>query len=608
MRTNARTRTRPGVTAGLAQLRGYNAGWFRADALAGITVTAYLVPQCLAYADLAGVQPVTGLWVAVVAMIAYALLGTSRQLSVGPESATAILVAAAVAPIAAGDPSRYAALAAGLALLVGAVCLAAFALRLGFLADLLSQPILVGYMAGVALIMIGSQLATITGVTILADGTIAKVAELWGKTGDVQPAAVALGLGVTAFLLVLRRVLPLAPGALIAVVGATVIASVFNLSDVGVMLVGPVPGGLPSVGLPAISIADAMALLGSAAAIAFVAYTDVALTGRAFAVRTGEVIDPNREFLALGAANIASGLTSGFALSASGSRTAIIDAVRAHSQATGLIAAIAVAAVVLLGPGLIALIPRAALGGIVVFAALRLIDVAAMVRMGRFRLSELGLAIAALVGVLVFGVLAGILIAVGLSVADLFVRIARPPASVLGIVPGVAGLHDIDDYPEGAAGPGAARVPLRRPAVLRERRGLPDPGAATRSTPRSEPIEWFLLNAEAIVELDITSADAFRRLITELAGARRDLRDGAREAGPARAAHTGRPAGDHRRRADLPDAAGCARGVRAATATGLGGLARRVLGRPARAWRRPGSARGRASWSGWRPTGVPAGA
>ncbi len=454
MRSVARTRTRPGVAAGLAQLKGYNAGWFRADALAGITVTAYLVPQCLAYADLAGVEPVTGLWVAVVAMIAYALLGTSRQLSVGPESATAVMVAAAVAPLAAGDPQRYVALAAGLALLVGAICIAAFVLRLGFLADLLSQPILVGYMAGVALIMIGSQLATITGVTLTADGTIDKVVQLWGLSGEVEPAAVALGLGVTAFLLVLARLVPLAPGALIAVVGASAIAYVLDLSSHGVALVGAVPGGLPSVGLPAISVADAMALLGSAAAIAFVGYTDVALTGRAFAARTGEVIDANREFLALGVANVGSGLTSGFALSASGSRTAIIDAVRAHSQATGLIAAATVVVVVLLGPGLIALIPRAALGGIVVFAALRLIDVAAMRRMGRFRMSELGLALAAIVGVLLFGVLAGILIAIGLSVADLFVRIARPPASVLGIVPDVAGLHDVEDYPDAHQVPG----------------------------------------------------------------------------------------------------------------------------------------------------------
>ena len=281
------------------------------------------------------------------------------------------------------------------------------------------------------------------------------------------------------------------------------------------MLVGPVPGGLPTVGLPAVSIADAMALLGSAAAIAFVAYTDVALTGRAFAGRTGEVIDPNREFLALGAANIASGLTSGFALSASGSRTAIIDAVRAHSQAAGLIAAVAVAVVVLLGPGLIALIPRAALGGIVVFAALRLIDVPAMVRMGRFRLSELALAIAALVGVLVFGVLAGILIAVGLSVADLLVRIARPPASVLGIVPGVAGLHDIDDYPNARQVPGLLVFRYDAPLCFANAEDFRT-RALDAVDAQEAPIDWFLLNAEAIVELDITSADAFRRLITEL--------------------------------------------------------------------------------------------
>lgn len=513
--TVRRARSRHEVAAGLAQLRGYTPAWFRADAVAGVTVTAYLVPQCLAYADLAGVQPVTGLWVAVVAMIAYALLGTSRQLSVGPESATAVMVAAAVAPLAAGDEARYLALAAGLALLVGGVCIAAFVLRLGFLADLLSHPILVGYMAGVALIMIGSQLSTITGVTLLEDGTIAKVVELWGKAGEIQPAAVVLGLSVTAFLLVLARLAPLAPGALIAVIGATVVAYALNLESMGVALVGPVPNTLPSVGLPAISIGDAMALAGSAAAIAFVGYTDVALTGRAFAARTGETIDANREFLALGAANVASGLTSGFALSASGSRTAIIDAVRAHSQATGLVAAGAVTVVVLLGPGLIALVPRAALGGIVIFAALRLIDVAAMRRMGRFRMSELGLAVAALVGVLVFGVLAGILIAVGLSVADLFVRIARPPASVLGSVPGVAGLHNIEDYPNAEQVPGLVVFRYDAPLCFANADDFRERALDAVDAQR-DPVEWFLLNAEAIVELDITSADALKRLVEEL--------------------------------------------------------------------------------------------
>ncbi len=518
MQDGRRARAGGGVTAGLAQLRGYNGGWFRADLLAGITVTAYLIPQCLAYADLAGVEPVTGLWVAVVAMVAYALLGTSRQISVGPESTTAVMVATAVAPLAGGDPARYAALAAGLALLVGLVCIAAFVLRLGFLADLLSQPILVGYMAGVALIMIGSQLATITGVTLSSEGSVAKVVELSSNFGNVQPASVVLGIGVTAFLLVLQRVAPLAPGSLIAVVGAAVIVYVFDLTAYGIQLVGPVPSGLPSISLPGLSTGDVTALLGSAAAIAFVAYSDVALTGRAFAVRTGEVIDANREFLALGTANVASGLTGGFALSASGSRTAIIDAVRAHSQVTGLVAAAAVVVVIIAVPGLISYIPRAALGGIVVYAALRLIDVVALRRLGRFRVSELGLALAATFGVLIFDVLAGILIAVGLSVADLFVRIARPPASVLGQVPGLAGLHDIDDYPEARQIPGLLVFRYDAPLCFANaedfRTSVLD--AVDDANEGGTPVEWLLLNAEAIVELDMTSADALRRLVDDL--------------------------------------------------------------------------------------------
>jgi MFS superfamily sulfate permease-like transporter len=280
-----------------------------------------------------------------------------------------------------------------------------------------------------------------------------------------------------------------------------------------------VPSSLPSIALPALGVGDVAALFGSAAAIAFVAYTDVALTGRAFAVRTGEVIDANREFLGLGVANVASGLTGGFALSASGSRTAIIDAVRAHSQVAGLVAAASVVVVVLAVPGLISYIPRAALGGIVVFAALRLIDVAALRRLGRFRMSELGLALAALFGVLVFDVLAGILIAVGLSVADLFVRIARPPASVLGQVPGLAGLHDIDDYPQAHQVPGLLVFRYDAPLCFANAEDFRTRAldAVDEANEGPTPIEWFLLNAEAIVELDMTSAAALRRLVDELA-------------------------------------------------------------------------------------------
>ena len=500
---------------GLTRLRTYRRAWLRADVLAGITVTAYLVPQCLAYSELAGASPVTGLWVAVFAMAIYALLGTSRQLSVGPESATAIMVAAAVAPLAAGDPGRYLALSTGLAVIIGLLCIAAWAVRLGFIADLLSQPILIGYMAGVAVIMIVSQLGTITGIRLTSDGPISRIVELAGRLDETQMLALALGGGVAVFLLVLRRLKPLAPGTLIAVVGAGLIVWAFGLQTLGVAVVGPVPSGLPVPTLPAIGIGDVLALLGAAAAITFVGYSDVALTGRAFAARTGEQIDPNREFLAMGVANVAAGLTGGYALSASGSRTAIIDAMRANTQVVGLVSAAAIVVVVLLAPGLIALIPRAALGGVVIYAALRLIDLGGIERLGRFRSTELGLAAIAFVGVIAFDVLAGILVAVGLSVLELFARVARPPAAILGRVPGLAGLHNVEDYPDAQTVPGL--VVFRYDAPLCFANAQDFRARATRAVDsQAEPVSWFLLNAEAIVELDLTAAEALGQLVDDL--------------------------------------------------------------------------------------------
>jgi MFS superfamily sulfate permease-like transporter len=332
----------------------------------------------------------------------------------------------------------------------------------------------------------------------------------------IELAPLALGAAVVAFLLVLRRVAPLAPGSLLAVVGSAAVVAVLGLERQGIELVGPFPTGLPTPALPALRLSDVTALIGSAAAIAFVAYSDVALTGRAFAARTGEEIDPNREFLALGVANVAAGLTGGFALSASGSRTAIIDAMHARTQVAGLVAAASVVLVVLAAPGLIALIPKAALGGIVVVAAIRLIDVADLRRLARFRSTELGLAVAALVGVLAFDVLAGILVAIGLSVADLFVRVARPPASVLGRVPGLAGLHDVDDYPDAVQIPGLLVFRYDAPLCFANAQHFRSRALAAVDA-QASPVDWLLLNAEAIVELDMTAVDALRQLASDLA-------------------------------------------------------------------------------------------
>ena len=407
-------------------------------------------------------------------------------------------------------------LAAGLAIVVGILCLGAFALRLGFVADLLSQPILVGYLAGVALVMIFSQLGTITGVALVSTGSLGRIEELSTRLAEIQPMTLGLGLSVVAFLLALRRVAPLAPGALIAVVGAAVVVAALSLDTRGVSLVETVPGGLPVPSLPALQVRDVTSLLGSAAAIAFVAYTSAALTGRHFSARGGETIDPNREFLALGAANVAAGLAGGFVVTASGSRTAIIDAMHAHSQVAGVIAAVSVVVVVFLAPGLISLIPNAALGGIVVYAALRLIDVKGLRRLARFRTTELGLALAAVAGVLVFDVLAGILVAMALSVADLFARVARPPASVLGRVPGLAGLHNIEDYPDAVTIPGLLVFRYDAPLCFANAQDFRS-HALSAIDDQAAPVEWFLLNAEAIVELDVTAADALHQLAGDLA-------------------------------------------------------------------------------------------
>src|SRR5262245_26278116 len=292
---------------GATVLARYQRGWFRPDVLAGVTVAAYLVPQVMAYAQVAGLDPVVGLWSAILPGIAYALLGTSRHVSVGPDSTTAVMVAAAVAPLAAGDPVRYALLATATALVVGAICVAGGLLRLGFLGDLLSHPLLVGYMTGVALIMIVSQLDGLTGIPSGGGGVIGDLVAFVTNLGAANLPTVALSMAVIAFLFLSNRFTPWLPGPLVAVVGATIVTAVLNLEAYGVGVVGQIPAGLPPFGLPAVGVADLMSLVLPALGIAIVAVTDAMLTARAFATRNGYAIDPNREMVGLGAANLVSG-------------------------------------------------------------------------------------------------------------------------------------------------------------------------------------------------------------------------------------------------------------------------------------------------------------
>jgi MFS superfamily sulfate permease-like transporter len=371
-------------------------------------------------------------------------------------------------------------------------------------------------MAGVGLVMILGQLGSLSGVTLRTSGALERLVELAARLGDVRPAALAVGLAVIVSLLVMRKIAPLAPGTLIAVVGSSAVVWMLNLAYYGATTVGAVPSGLPTPSLPLLPLADLAALAGSAAAVAVVAYSDVALTGQAFAGRNGERIDPNREFLALGVANVASGLVGGFAISSSGSRTAIIDAMRARSQVAGIVAAAATVLIVMVVPGLVGLIPKATLAGIVVYAGLRLIDVGELRRLARFRSTEVSLALTALAGVLVFDVLAGILVALGLSVAALFARVARPHSAILGRVPGLAGLHDVGDYPDAETVPGLLVFRYDAPLCFANAGDFRDRAlGAIDAAP--DPVEWFLLNAEAIVELDSTAVDAVESFARDLA-------------------------------------------------------------------------------------------
>jgi high affinity sulfate transporter 1 len=503
-----------GAHASARQLRHYDRTWLRGDLIAGVTVAAYLVPQVLAYAGVAGLPPVTGLWAAVAALLAYALIGSSRRLSVGPESTTALLTAAALAPIAAGDPRRYAALAATLAAMVGLICLLAWAARLGFLADLLSRPVLIGYMTGIAALMVSSQLGTLTGLPVDSGPFHTEVASFAKHAVDVNWASATVSAATLLFLFGAARVAPRAPIPLLGVGLAAAVVAMLSLEDQGVALVGGVPGGLPAH--PAwVGVADLRHLVLPALGLAVVAYTDNMLTARAFAARHREDVDAGQELLALAAANMAAAAAHGMPVSSSGSRTAIGDANGARSQAHSLVAAVMVLLTLGLLSPLVAEIPKPALGALVVWAATRLVDIGEFRRIARFRRSELFLALATVAAVLLLDVLTAVLVAVGLSLLDLLRRVARPHDGLLGYVPGVPGMHDVDDYPDARLVPGLLVYRYDSPLFFANADDFLRRALSTADS-FGDPLYWFVLNAEANVAIDITSLDALDKLRTAL--------------------------------------------------------------------------------------------
>lgn len=505
------------LVPGLNLLKKVNAKLLRTELVVAVTVFAVLVPSAMAYGDLAGVNPVAGLYVALGAMVMYALFGTSKQVIMGPEATAAIMTATAVAPLAGGDAVRYAALAALLALLVGVVALLARVARLGFITDLLSKPVLVGYLLGATLIVIGSQLGKMFGIKLQSDQFFRQVVELISRLDEAHLLTVAIGAVCMATLIIIRRMNRALPGPLIVVVGAIVASAIFAFQDKGVAVVGTVPAGLPSLAVPAVTIQDILALLPAALALTILIYADEILTSRVFATKHGQKIDANQEFVAIGAANIAAGLLTGFPSALSASRTTVCDQMGGKSQWVGLIAAALTIIFLLFFTPLLAPLPTAALGAIIIVASLGLIDIAAFRFLRQVRPAEFWLAVVTAFGVLTVGVLQGILVAVVLSLIAILYRIARPHDALLDELKANGGTvyREVEDKETVWTEPGLivyrfdAPLVFANAAFFTERLGelVANAGAG---------LQCVILDAEAISDFDSTAAEALENLDADL--------------------------------------------------------------------------------------------
>ena len=505
------------LVPGVLIMRNYQRGWIKGDVIAGITVAAYLIPQVMAFASIVGLPAVVGLWAVLGPMAIYFVLGTSRKMSIGPESTTVLMTAAGISALvgAAGGPEHMAEVAALLAIAVGAVCLVGYVGRLGFLTRLLSRPVLVGYLLGIALLMFISQLSEVTKVETSGEQSWQEVASFFQNIHNAHIPTVLMALAVFVLLFLARWIAPKFPAPLLVLLVAAGAVAVFGLDRYDLEVIGEIPRGLPELRLPDFSTVDIWALMPYAVGIAIVGFSDNILTARAFAAEKDEPIDANQELLALGAANIANGLFQGFPVSTSGSRTVLANTAGAKTQVHSLVVIAIVVMVLLFAGPVLESFPEAALGALVMYAAVQLIDIEELRRIARFRKSELIITAATALALTLFGVLVGIGFAIALSILDLIRRITSPYADVLGYAPGVAGMHSLDDYPDSQ--PVEGLVVFRYDSPIFFANADDFSARAKQAIDRSpHPIRWFLLNAEANTEMDLTAVDALEKLRVDL--------------------------------------------------------------------------------------------
>jgi len=494
-------------------LRSYDPSWLRHDIVAGLVLTTMLVPVGIAYAQASGLPGINGLYATIVPLLAYAVFGPSRILVLGPDSALAAVILAVVLPLSAGDPQNAVTPGGAMAIVSGMVCVAAGLGRLGFITELLSKPIRYGYMNGIALTVILSQIPKLLGFSVKAEGPLRQA---WGivesvSDGRTNLAALAVGGSALVLILVLKRV-PRIPGMLVAVVAATVVVAVFDLAArTGLSVLGPLPQGLPAPRLPLVPFDSLLTIVSGGVAVALVAFADTSVLSRTYAARLRTPVDPNQEMVGLGVANLAAGLFQGFPISSSSSRTPVAEAAGAKTQLTGVVGAIAIALLLVVAPALLKDLPNTALAAIVIASAIGLFEIADLRRIYRIQQWEFWLSMVCFAGVAVFGAVPGIAIAIVIAVIEFLWDGWRPHSAVLGRVDQVHGYHDIMRHPEAQLIPGLVLFRWDAPlffanAELFHERVLD----AVASSPT--PVRWLVITAEPVTSVDVTAADALSEL------------------------------------------------------------------------------------------------
>jgi len=487
----------------------------RADLVAGVSVAAVAVPISIAYAQLAGMPPANGLYASILPLIAYAVFGSSRQLIMAPDAATCAIVASVVLPLAGADTARYISLSMALAMITGIFCIVAGWARLGFITNFLARPILTGYLNGIAISIIAGQLGRLFGFQVNPGGVFRTLADFASKLGQTHWPTLLTGAGIFVLLRVLKRVAPRVPAPLVAVALGSAVAFLLHLDRQGVALLGTIPPGLPRLVVPDVHVSDVGPLALGAIGLTLISFSSAMVTARGFAVKNRYEIDANREFVALGVADIGAGLLQGFAVSGADSRTAVNDAVGGRTQMTSIVAAAVLVLVLFFFTTPLAFLPISVLAAVLINSALGLFDFPSLVRLRRISRQEFRLAIATLLGVVTLGVLPAVIVAIGLALLQLLVHAAHPPDAILGRVPGLDGYHSVAGRPTAETIPGvviyrfdAALVFFNADHFKSRVRAAVD-GAG-------DPPRWLVFNAGTMPFLDSTGAAILREMREEL--------------------------------------------------------------------------------------------